>query len=72
MSLSSYVPIIGRLVADADDAQTIDIPPVEVHNIEIGPEKRARWHKHLITANHVNHSIVYHSQRYDKYAAHIL
>ncbi|KAM0276125.1 hypothetical protein ACHAQH_007051 [Verticillium albo-atrum] len=72
MSFLSYVPIIGRLVADADEAQAIDIPPVEVHNVETDPEKRARCLKHLLKANHVNHSIVYHNLQFDNHAAHIL
>ncbi|KAM0329847.1 hypothetical protein ACHAQA_004012 [Verticillium albo-atrum] len=77
MPFLSYVPIIGRLVADADSGsvdrfRTIDIPPVEVHSVETDPEKRARCLKHLLKANHVNHSIVYHNLQFDNHAAHIL
>ncbi|KAI9769626.1 MAG: hypothetical protein M1840_003863 [Geoglossum simile] len=39
--------------------QAIDIPPVQVHDIETSPEKRMRSLKHLIRANHVNHSIAF-------------
>ena len=39
--------------------QAIDIPPVQVHDIETSPEKRTRSLKHLIRANHVNHSIAF-------------
>ncbi|KAH0537090.1 hypothetical protein FGG08_006092 [Glutinoglossum americanum] len=38
--------------------QAINIPPVQVHDIETSPEKRTRTLKHLIRANHVNHSII--------------
>ncbi|KAG7114750.1 hypothetical protein HYQ45_016500 [Verticillium longisporum] len=73
MSFLAHVPLLGRLVAGADDApQAIDLPPVEVHNVETDPEKRARCLKHLIKANHVNHAIVYHHLQFDNHAAHIL
>ncbi|KAI9778509.1 MAG: hypothetical protein M1839_008039 [Geoglossum umbratile] len=39
--------------------QAIDIPPVQIHDIETSPEKRTRTLKHLIRANHVNHSIAF-------------
>ncbi|KAL1839017.1 hypothetical protein VTJ49DRAFT_1992 [Mycothermus thermophilus] len=71
-SFLSYIPIVGRLVAGGDEARTIDVPPVEVHNIEANPEKRPRTLKHLIRANHVNHSIIYHNLQFDNHMPHIL
>ncbi|KAF3804767.1 hypothetical protein GCG54_00004036 [Colletotrichum gloeosporioides] len=66
----SYVPIVNRLVGD--DSQAIDIPPVEVHNVETDPEKRARCLKHLLRANHANHAILYHNLEFHNHAPHIL
>lgn len=69
-TLLSYVPLVGRLVAPRH--RRIDIGPVEVHNIEAAPEKRPRTLKHLLRANHVNHSIIYHNLQFDNHLAHIL
>jgi len=70
-SLLSYVPLVNRLVASST-TKKIDVPPVEVHSIENDPEKRTRTLKHLIKANHVNHSIVYHNLEFDNHLPHIL
>ncbi|KAK1833808.1 cell cycle checkpoint protein RAD17 [Podospora conica] len=69
-TLLSYVPLVNRLVSPRH--ATIDIPPVPVHNIETAPEKRPRTLKHLIKANHVNHSIIYHNLQFDNHTPHIL
>ncbi len=70
-SMLSYVPVFGRLVA-APRPRSIDLPPVEVHNVETDPDRRARCLKHLLKANHVNHSIVYHNLQFDNHTPHIL
>ncbi|KAK5655436.1 hypothetical protein OQA88_5707 [Cercophora sp. LCS_1] len=66
----SYVPLLNRLVASS--VKGIDIEPVEVHSIETAAEKRPRTLKHLLRANHVNHSILYHNLEFDNHMAHIL
>ena len=72
-SIISYVPVLNRLVASPGGGETgIDIDPVEVHNVETSPEKRARTLKHLLRANHVNHSILYHNLQFDNHLAHLL
>ncbi|KAI9794316.1 MAG: hypothetical protein M1833_000407 [Piccolia ochrophora] len=53
-------------------AQIIDIPSVEIHDIETKPDKQARALKHLIRANHVNHSIIYHNLEFHNHLPHIL
>ncbi|KAI0125807.1 hypothetical protein BJ170DRAFT_632605 [Xylariales sp. AK1849] len=70
-SVLSYIPLVNRLVAGSE-SQSIDIPPVEVHNVETAPEKRPRTLKHLLRANHVNHSILYHNLQYDNHLPHLL
>jgi hypothetical protein len=70
-SLLSYIPLVNRLVG-SEDRKSIDIPPVEVHNVEIAPEKLPRTLKHLLRANHVNHSIIYHNLQFDNHMPHIL
>ncbi|OTB10543.1 hypothetical protein K445DRAFT_322891 [Daldinia sp. EC12] len=71
-SVLSYVPIVNRLVFNTGRTRTIDIPPVEVHNVETSPEKRPRTLKHLLKANHVNHSILYHNLEFHNHLPHIL
>ncbi|KAF3067315.1 Oxidoreductase AflY [Daldinia childiae] len=71
-SVLSYVPIVNRLVSNTGRTRTIDIPPVEVHNVETAPEKRPRTLKHLLRANHVNHSILYHNLEFHNHLPHIL
>lgn len=70
-SLLSYVPGLSRLV-HSDGHKRIAIPPVEVHTVDNAPEKRPRTLKHLLRANHVNHSIIYHNLQFDNHLPHIL
>lgn len=52
--------------------RAIDIPPVEVHEIEIAQEKPARALKHLLKLNHVNNAILWNHRRFHNHAPHIL
>ncbi|KAF2146589.1 uncharacterized protein K452DRAFT_314839 [Aplosporella prunicola CBS 121167] len=49
-----------------------DIPSVTIHDVETAAEKRPRTLKHLIRANHANHSIIYHELRFHNHTPHIL
>ncbi|KAI1434697.1 cell cycle checkpoint protein RAD17 [Xylaria sp. CBS 124048] len=71
-SLLSYVPVVNRLINDNQGSRSIDIPPVEVHNVETAAEKRPRTLKHLLRANHVNHAILYNNYHYHNHMPHIL
>ncbi|KAI1634942.1 hypothetical protein F4809DRAFT_616241 [Biscogniauxia mediterranea] len=71
-SILSYVPVVNRFVSSDDTCRFIDIPPVEVHNVETAPEKRPRTLKHLLRANHVNHSILYNDLRFHNHMPHAL
>ncbi|EAQ89312.1 hypothetical protein CHGG_05931 [Chaetomium globosum CBS 148.51] len=71
-SLLSYVPLVNRLVSTGDEPQTVNLPPVEVHSVEANPDKTPRTLKHLLKANHVNHSILYHNLQFDNHLPHIL
>ncbi|KAI1360598.1 cell cycle checkpoint protein RAD17 [Xylaria arbuscula] len=72
-SLLSYVPVVNRFIGTEDASRsTIDIPPVKIHNVETAPEKRSRTLKHLLRANHINHSILYHDMRFHNHLPHIL
>jgi hypothetical protein len=53
-------------------AQSINLESVEIHDVETAPEKRPRTLKHLLRANHVNHSIFYHNLQYHNHMPHIL
>ncbi|KAF2460016.1 hypothetical protein BDY21DRAFT_337173 [Lineolata rhizophorae] len=52
--------------------QPIPLPPVETHNVETAAERRPRTLKHLLKANHANHSIIYHNLRFHNHCPHIL
>ncbi|CAO2656886.1 Nn.00g056890.m01.CDS01 [Neocucurbitaria sp. VM-36] len=51
---------------------TVNLPSVEVHDIETAAGKRPRTLKHLIKANHANYSIIYHNLRFHNHTPHIL
>ena len=72
----AWVPIVNRIyryLTTTDYAsQTIDLPSVEIHDVETAPEKRPRTLKHLLKANHINHSIIYHHLQFHNHMAHIL
>lgn len=70
--LLSYIPIVSRLTGPGPASKAINIRPVEIHNIETNPDGRARCLKHLLKANHVNHSVVYHNLQFDNHIPHIL
>ncbi|KAI0904707.1 cell cycle checkpoint protein RAD17 [Ustulina deusta] len=71
-SILSYVPVVNRFINSDDGPRSIDLPPVEVHNVETAPEKRARTLKHLLRANHINHAILFHDLRFHNHLPHIL
>lgn len=50
----------------------IDIPAVEVHDVEISTEKRDRRLKHLLKLNHANFSILWHNLRFHNHTPHLL
>ncbi|KAK0306798.1 hypothetical protein LTR01_006094 [Friedmanniomyces endolithicus] len=50
----------------------IKLPKAAVHDIEERPEKRARTLKHLLKANHINHSVIYNDLRFHNHTPHIL
>ncbi|KXJ92314.1 hypothetical protein Micbo1qcDRAFT_61132 [Microdochium bolleyi] len=62
---------VARSTAGGGDGR-IDLPSVEIHNVETAPDKRPRTLKHLLRANHVNHSLLYHDLRYDNHMSHVL
>lgn len=52
-------------------SRAIEIPSVDIHNVENGPEKRALTLKHLLKANHANYSIIYHNLQFDNHTPHV-
>ncbi|KAI4946714.1 hypothetical protein J4E91_006885 [Alternaria rosae] len=51
---------------------TVDLPSVEIHDIETSAEKRPRTLKHLLKANHANYAIIYHNLTFHNHTPHIL
>jgi hypothetical protein len=72
----AWLPLVNRvhryLTTSNYAAQSIDLQSVELHDVETAPEKRPRTFKHLIRANHVNHSIIYHNLQYHNHMPHLL
>ncbi|CAK4032260.1 hypothetical protein DOTSEDRAFT_68439 [Lecanosticta acicola] len=61
------LPSLGNLFQGG-----IQIPKAALHDVEERPEKRARTLKHLLKANHINHSIIYNKLRFHNHTPHIL
>lgn len=54
------------------DSTRITLPSVTVHKVEAGTDKPARTLKHLLKANHANHSVIYHSLQFHNHTPHVL
>ncbi|KAL9024766.1 MAG: hypothetical protein Q9180_007816, partial [Flavoplaca navasiana] len=52
------------------NSTAINVQPVEVHDVEIKHDKRARTLKHLLRLNHVNNAIIYHDLEFHNHTAH--
>ncbi|CAI6331567.1 unnamed protein product [Periconia digitata] len=70
-SLPSF-KIPSFLGSQTESGSRVDIDPVEIHNVETAADKRPRTLKHLLKANHVNHSIIYHNLTFHNHTPHIL
>jgi len=73
----AWVPVVNRvykyLTTTTNYAsQSIDLPSVKLHDVETAPERRPRTLKHLLRANHVNHSLLYHNLQYHNHMPHLL
>src|SRR6187402_3429446 len=72
----AWVPVVNRLTkyftSSNYAAQSIELPSVEINDVETAPEKRPRTLKHLLRANHVNHSILYHNLQFHNHMPHLL
>ena len=74
----AWQPIAQRLYkyattwGSSSSQSTFDLEPVTVHDVEHLPEKRSRTLKHLLKANHINHSILYHHLQFSNHTPHIL
>ncbi|KAF2481411.1 hypothetical protein BDY17DRAFT_301301 [Neohortaea acidophila] len=51
---------------------SIRLPKPEIHDVEGKPDKRARTLKHLLKANHANHSVIYNNLRFHNHTPHVL
>ncbi|QSZ34150.1 hypothetical protein DSL72_005738 [Monilinia vaccinii-corymbosi] len=74
----NWAPIVNsiyKFVANTtigSSTRPINLPPVEIHDIETAPEKRPRTLKHLLKSNHINHSILYNHNRFHNHLPHHL
>lgn len=72
----SWAPVVKRFqkyfTSSSYVDQSVDLPSVELHDVETALEKRARTLKHLIRANHLSHAIIYHNLQYHNHMPHLL
>ncbi|KAI9891642.1 MAG: hypothetical protein M1814_002577 [Vezdaea aestivalis] len=68
---SLRLPFLGRNHLD-DKNRVIGLKSVDIHDIETSSDKSTRTLKHLIKANHVNNSILFHDLEFHNHAPHIL
>lgn len=74
----AWVPVANRVYKyftseNLDYAsKSIDLPSVPIHDVETAAEKRPRTLKHLLRANHANHSIIYHNLQFHNHMPHLL
>jgi hypothetical protein len=66
----SFAPL-KKTFAFGTSKTRIEIPSVEIHDIETSTDRRARTLKHLIKGNHANHSIIYHDLRFNNHMPHV-
>ncbi|PHH72123.1 hypothetical protein CDD80_4757 [Ophiocordyceps camponoti-rufipedis] len=64
--------ILSRLVGSQRTTQTTGLQPIEVHQVETDPDRRARCLKHLLKANHVNYAMVLDKTLAVNHSAHLL
>ena len=74
----AWVPVANRIYKyfasenTNSAARSIDLQSVPIHDIETAAERRARTLKHLLKANHVNHSVIYHELHFHNHMPHLL
>lgn len=49
----------------------VNLASVPIHDVETSADRRARSLKHLLKANHANHSILYNHLRFHNHAPHV-
>ncbi|PGH09670.1 hypothetical protein AJ79_05636 [Helicocarpus griseus UAMH5409] len=70
---SFSLPSVTKLFSSAPSEDgTIDLDPVEVHDVETAREKPARALKHLLKLNHANYSILYNNDFFHNHMPHLL
>ncbi|KAK4697620.1 cell cycle checkpoint protein, partial [Lecanoromycetidae sp. Uapishka_2] len=70
-SFSTFsLPSLPRILGGNPGA-AIDLKSVDIHDVEIQHEKRARTLKHLLKLNHANHAILYHHLQFDNHTPHV-
>lgn len=71
ISLPSFLRSRSAPASSASDL-AITLPSVPIHKIETDASRPARTLKHLIKANHANHSVIYNNLRFHNHTPHIL
>lgn len=73
----SLVPVVNSVyryftTGSSRGHKAIDLPSVEIHDVETQPEKRPRTLKHLLKANHANYAVFFHNLQFHNHMPHIL
>jgi hypothetical protein len=64
--------LLSWLLGSDESKKRIDLPSVQIQDIHSATEKLPRTLKHLLKANHHDHSIIYHKLQFDNHLPHIL
>ena len=71
MFASFAVPFNWLRSGVAYGKDVMKLPSVTVQDVETSTDRRARTLKHLLKANHANHSIIYHNLQFHNHAPHV-
>ncbi|PGH17222.1 hypothetical protein AJ80_04931 [Polytolypa hystricis UAMH7299] len=69
---SSIRDFLYENLEDAGHEDRINLPSVEIHEVETAPHKAGRTLKHLLKLNHANYSILYHDLAFHNHMPHLL
>ena len=67
----SFTPFSVVRFGFGRSSKVVDLPSVEIHNIETSTEKRTRRFKHLLKLNHVNHAVLFNERKFHNHLPHV-
>jgi hypothetical protein len=65
------IPKLFKWSSTSTGSRVIELPLVEVHDVETIPNKRAKALKHLIRVNHTNNALIDHGLEFHNHMIHV-